>query len=66
MGENLYKNIKNVNSGTDPSRIQQDKPAHFVNQHDEEGNHYEFFATVSSCESFKDRLLEMGKNKGYK
>jgi len=51
------KNVKNVNSGIDPARIQEEKPCHFVNWQDEDGNHYEFFPTVSGCESFKNRLL---------
>lgn len=51
------KSVENVNSGVDPARIQMGKPCHFVNWQDEDGNHYEFFYTVSSCESFKNRLL---------
>lgn len=54
----LFKNVRNVNSGVDSSRIQQNKPALFVSWDEDDGRHYEFFTIASACENFKKTLTK--------
>lgn len=66
MKKTLFKNVKNVNSGIDPARIQENKPPFFVSWTEEDGVHYEFFSIVSARENFKDHLLNYEIEDEYK
>ena len=48
--------ITNINTGCDPSRIQNNEPCFFVNWMDNGQNHYKFFVQRFAAESFKNRL----------
>lgn len=66
MEKTYLKNVRNVNTGVDPSRIQQDQPPYFVNWQEDDGNHYEFFAIVSAREGFKNKLIQYEIEDEYK
>lgn len=66
MEKTIFKNVKNVNSGVDRARIQENKPSFFVSWTDESGNHYEFFSIVSARDNLKNRLLNYEIEDEYK
>lgn len=50
--------ITNINTGTDPARIQSGEPCFFVSWNENKARKYAFFKAVSDMYKFKERLLK--------
>ena len=55
--------ITNINSGTDPHRIQTGQPPFFVNWQENGQQQYKFFSQVAPMYQFKERLTKQSKTK---